>query len=397
MRIFLSYPSEERQLVEPIYLALRAQGHNVFFDRKELPPGEEYDIRIRKAIERADLFVFMLSAEAFDAGSYTLTELEIAQKTWPHPTGRVLPVMLHRVALDKIPPYLEAVTFLEPDGNTAATVADAVYRIASARRKALLGKLAVWLAVAVVVGAGTFMWSTNRQPARHTTGKDGAPAVLVPAGAFAMGDGEVAPLRETYIDAFYIDKYEVTASRYAKFLEATGVVRPPDEWEALDQRQGAELPVVGVDWHDADAYCRWAGRRLPTETEWERAARDTDARVYPWGDGEPTAERARYGQPLTGAYRGGLAVVGSHPAGESPYGADDLAGNASEWAADWYAEALASTDVRNPTGPASGTAKVIRGGGWYDPADKLASARRYFASPDTRSDDIGFRCAADAR
>ena len=91
MKIFLSYPSQDRELVEPIYLALRAQGHKVFFDRAELPPGEEYDNRIRAAIESADLLIFILSPNAVDAGSYTLTELEIARKTWEHPAGRVLP------------------------------------------------------------------------------------------------------------------------------------------------------------------------------------------------------------------------------------------------------------------------------------------------------------------
>jgi TIR domain len=94
MRVFLSYSAEDRNLVEPIYLALRAQGHSVFFDRSELPPGEEYDVRLRRAIEESQLFIFMLSPNSLDAGSYTLTELGIAQKTWEHPAGRLLPVVL---------------------------------------------------------------------------------------------------------------------------------------------------------------------------------------------------------------------------------------------------------------------------------------------------------------
>jgi hypothetical protein len=194
MRIFLSYPSEDRQRVEPIYLALRAQGHPVFFDRKALPPGEEYDIRIRNAIERADLFIFMLSPDAVDAGSYTLTELEIAQKTWELPAGRVLPVLLRPVELDRIPPYLRSVTFLEPEGNVTATVADAVHRIALRRRKALLARWAAGLAMAVVVGLGVYSWWASRRPGQETTGKDGAPALMVPAGTFTMGDDEESPL-----------------------------------------------------------------------------------------------------------------------------------------------------------------------------------------------------------
>jgi formylglycine-generating enzyme required for sulfatase activity len=160
--------------------------------------------------------------------------------------------------------------------------------------------------------------------------------MMVPAGIFTMGDDEESPLREIFVDAFYLDKYEVTTARYAKFLQATGSVNAPDGWEDVSQDRGGDLPVIGVDWHDADAYCRWAGKRLPTDAEWEKAARGTDRRTYPWGNEQPTAARARFGQALTGPYKGGLAAVGSHAAGESSCGVDDLAGNVSEWVADWF-------------------------------------------------------------
>lgn len=394
MRIFLSYASQDRALVEPIYLALRAQGHRVFFDRADLPPGEEYDIRIREAIENSDLLVFALSPDALDAGSYTLSELGIAQKTWEHPTGKVLPVMLRRVGADRIPPYLQSVTYLETQGNVTATLADAVHRIAVRRARERLARAATALAVAAVVGLGVYAWWAYRGPAPVTIGKDGAPATMVPAGAFAMGDDDESPRREIYVDAFYLDTYEVTTARYAKFLEATGSVRRPEQWEDLAPDRDGGLPVVGVDWRDADAYCRWAGRRLPTEAEWEKAARGTDGRAYPWGNDEPTAARARFAGDQTSPYKGGRATVGSHPAGESPYGVHDLSGNAAEWVADWYAEGFARNDVRNPRGPETGTARVIRGGGWRDPAGRIKSTKRYFASPENTSDDIGLRCAA---
>lgn len=115
MRVFLCYSSEDRNLVEPISLALRAQGHRVFFDRSDLPPGEEYDMRIRRAMEKSQLFIFMLSPTSLDAGSYTLTELGIAQATWEHPGGRLLPVVLRPMGLDQVPAYLKAITFLEPE------------------------------------------------------------------------------------------------------------------------------------------------------------------------------------------------------------------------------------------------------------------------------------------
>lgn len=397
MRIFLSYPSQDREHAEQIYLALRAQGHNVFFDRKDLPPGEEYDIRIRSAIEKSHLLIFILSPDAIDAGSYTLTELEIAQKTWPLPTGRVLPVMLHPVELARIPPYLQSVTFLQPVGNVTATVADAVHRIALGRRRSLLAKSAAGVAAAAVVGLGAYWWSANRAPALEITTTDGVPAMLVSAGNFTMGDDEVSPRREVYLDAFYLDKYEVTTARYAKFLQATGSVRQPENWESLDPARDGTLPVVGIDWHDAESYCRSVGKRLPTEAEWEKAARGTDGRAYPWGNDEPTAARASFARTAATPYRDGLAAVGSHAAGTSSYGVHDLAGNASEWVADWYSDGFTRGDVRNPKGPERGTAKVIKGGGWQDPAERIMSARRYHASPDTRGDDIGFRCAQGVR
>ena len=395
MRVFLSYSAEDRNLVEPIYLALRAQGHSVFFDRGELPPGEEYDVRIRRAIEKSHLFIFMLSPNSLDAGSYTLTELGIAQKTWEHPAGRLLPVVLRAIGLDQVPAYLKAITFLEPEGNVAAGVADAVHRVALARWRARLKTMAIGVAAASVVFVGAYAYWMKRAAQLTTAGKDGAPAVVIPAGNFTMGDNEDSPLREVYLGGFFIDKHEVTVSRYAKFLKTTGGVKPPDHWEEALLDNAGELPVVGVDWHDADAYCRWAGKRLPTEAEWEKAARGADGRKYPWGNDEPTPARANFGRFSEGPYKGGLMPVSGREAGNSPYGVQDLAGNASEWVADWYAESFARGDVRNPKGPESGKGKVIRGGGWYDHPDRLKSSRRMYAGPANRADDVGFRCAGD--
>jgi formylglycine-generating enzyme required for sulfatase activity len=395
MRVFLSYASEDRTQAEAISLSLRGQGHTVFFDRTDLPPGEEYDGRIRRGIERSQLLVFLVSPYSLDAGSYTLTELDIAQKTWEHPTGKVLPVIVRPTPLDRIPPYLKSVTLLETEGNIVATVADAVHRIAVERRRAILKTVAKGAAIAGIACAGWYFYWTHRQPSRETTGKDGAPAVIVPAGSFTMGD-EDSPLREIYLDAFYIDKYEITVSRYAKFLQTTGGVRPPDRWEEASQAGAMELPVIGVDWHDADAYCKWVGRRLPTEAEWEKAARGTDGRTYPWGNDAPTSLRANFGQSSDNPYKGGLAAVGRRDAGSSPYDAQDLAGNAAEWVADWFSESFMRGDVRNPKGPENGNGKVIRGGGWYDSPARLKSSSRMHANPDHRGADVGFRCAKDS-
>jgi formylglycine-generating enzyme required for sulfatase activity len=397
MQIFLSYASQDRNAAEAVRAALAAAGDDVFFDREDLPPGEAFNQRIERAIAAADVIVFLLSPDAVDAGSYTLTEVELARARHPNPAGRVLPVLLRPVAFAQLPAYLTSVTVLQPKGNVAAEVAAEVERLAgrSRRRSLGLGALAALAIAAVAAIAAALL--TQREPGPVTTGKDGAPSVLIPAGTFTLGDDEQSPLREVRLDAFYLDQYEVTVARYAAFLQATGGVSLPDEWDAVDVPTHAQLPVVGVGWQEAAAYCRWAGRRLPTEAEWEAAARGHDGRRYPWGNDAPTFERANFANTSPETYAGGLAPVGSHAQGRSPYNVHDMAGNAAEWVSDWYGERFSASDVHNPQGPGSGERRVVRGGGRFDPADRVSATRRFGASPETRLPDLGFRCARDAR
>ncbi len=229
-------------------------------------------------------------------------------------------------------------------------------------------------------------------------GLDGAPMVLVPAGPFTMGSNEVPdeqPIHEVDLEAFYLDRFEVTTARYAKFLEATGA-KAPRHWNEVNLARDGQRPVVGVSWALAERYCRWAGKRLPTEAEWEKAARGTDARRYPWDNEEPTGERGNFGKLHWTGYET-LDPVGSHPRGRSPYGADDLAGNAWEWVADWYDSTYyAKSPAQNPTGPAEGVERVVRGGGWNYEGLLARSADRNRDAPDTEINTFGFRCAKDA-
>jgi formylglycine-generating enzyme required for sulfatase activity len=393
MKIFLSYASQDIESAKAIYLALRDQGHRVFFDRAELPAGDEYHNRIRAAIEKSRLFLFLISPNAVDAGSYTLTELDIADKA----ESKILPVMIEKTPIESLPASIKGITFLQPDGSLPAAVAAEVHRIASSlRRKHIKQSLAAFVLVGIV--AGVIFYALRMRSRTEIVGRDGAPAAVIPTGTFIMGDDEESPRREIFVDAFYLDRYEVTVARYAAFMKDTGNVKPPDEWETVDLKNGGDLPVVGVNWQDASGYCHWAGKRLPTEAEWEKAARGNDERKYPWGNDPPTAERARYGKPYENpVYRDGVARVGSHANDRSPFGIFDLAGNVTEWVADWFSESFPEGDVRNPKGPDSGSGKVLRGASWYEPAERLGVTKRWHANPSSRNEGIGFRCARDVK
>jgi|SRR5690349_4139643 formylglycine-generating enzyme required for sulfatase activity len=393
MKIFLSYASQDIESAKAIYLALRDQGHRVFFDRAELPAGDEYHNRIRAAIEKSRLFLFLISPNAVDAGSYTLTELDIADKAG----SKILPVMIEKTPIESLPASIKGITFLQPDGSLPAAVAAEVHRIASSlRRKHIKQSLAAFVLVGIV--AGVVFYALRMRSRTEIVGRDGAPAAVIPTGTFIMGDDEESPRREIFVDAFYLDRYEVTVARYAAFMKDTGNLKPPDEWETVDLKNGGDLPVVGVNWQDASGYCHWAGKRLPTEAEWEKAARGNDERKYPWGNDPPTAERARYGKPYENpVYRDGVARVGSHANDRSPFGIFDLAGNVTEWVADWFSESFPEGDVRNPKGPDSGSGKVLRGASWYEPAERLGVTKRWHANPSSRNEGIGFRCARDVK
>lgn len=230
------------------------------------------------------------------------------------------------------------------------------------------------------------------------------PMVLIPAGEFIMGRTKLTPDDKTpmrpqillddrpdhkvRLEAFYLDPYEVTNARYAAFVKATRH-RVPYHWLGGEIPKGEEtFPVYNVDWEDADAYCRWAGKRLPTEAEWERAARGgKEGLSYPWGD-KPDPKLARYNQPQPG------------PAGAFPpngFGLYDLAGGVSEWCSDWFArQYYQKSPPRNPAGPDSGLYKVIRGGAWSDAASRITVFFRNWVRPNQTTPNIGFRCARSA-
>lgn len=250
----------------------------------------------------------------------------------------------------------------------------------------------------------------------ETRQSDGMTMVYIPAGKFMMGsdDGEADedPIHGVYLDAYWMDQTEITNGMYALCVES-GSCKPPMKTESYtrtsyyDNKLFADYPIIHVDWNMAKAYCEWAGARLPTEAEWEKAARSDDARIYPWGKEWDVAKFRRLNfadksNPemtsdinVNDGYRE-TAPVGSYPGGKSPYGILDLAGNVWEWVADWY-DPLYYRDspLSNPTGPTQETSmRVLRGGAWVAANQNVFhTSNRNGLEPSRFSESIGFRCA----
>jgi formylglycine-generating enzyme required for sulfatase activity len=225
------------------------------------------------------------------------------------------------------------------------------------------------------------------------TSTDGAPQVLVPAGPFTMGsdNGEVdeAPAHTVTLDAFYIDQYEVTNARYKSCVNA-GECQEPGCSDRYGNPDKKNHPVVCVTWSQARTYCEWRGDRLPTEAEWEKAARGTDERTYPWGE-NINCELANYKSSCVGDTTPG----GSYVNGVSPYGVYDLAGNVWEWVQSVY-QAYPYDPVDGRENLDSTNVRVLRGGGWRSSELLARASYRDLDRPGTGDDDLGFRCVASA-
>ena len=239
-------------------------------------------------------------------------------------------------------------------------------------------------------------------------GRDDAPMVLVPAGPFTMGSNDglpnERPEHSVTLDAYNIDQYEVTLSLYRKFLDAEKQ-EPPLTWDDEAASTVGDRPAIGIKWKSAAAYCQWAGKRLPTEAEWEKAARGTDRRRYPWGDMQPFVDIANYNRgvwvseaitlmAVTSGIEGMSVRHGLKEGGRSPYGVFHMAGNAAEWVADWYErDYYRKSPGKNPPGPSTGEKRVLRGGSWADVSSALSVTARFSAEPDFEDRTMGFRCA----
>jgi formylglycine-generating enzyme required for sulfatase activity len=258
---------------------------------------------------------------------------------------------------------------------------------------------------------------------RTSSGPQGM--LYIPGGPFTMGsstgeNSDAAPAHRVCVNGFYIDRFEVTNAQFEQFVDAAGYVTEAERtatssdsptWRhpfgaESDAQQIPEHPVICVSWNDAQAYARWANKRLPSEAEWEKAARGKDGRLFPWGNTSPgsganvnvadTSASFKWGaNSFNDGYRT-TAPVGSFPAGESAYGVEDMAGNVWEWCSDWWDSAYyKKAPADNPVGPEIGEHKVIRGGSWFYHLDGAQATHRMYFRPDGNSTAIGFRCALD--
>ena len=241
-------------------------------------------------------------------------------------------------------------------------------------------------------------------PIDANTSGDGAPGdamadamlgrmVHIPSGSFMMGcaagdpqcGADEYPPHQVTLSAFDIDRFEVTQAEYQTCITAGSCTQPAANFDPV---ANADIPVRDVSWDQAAAYCQFAGKRLPTEAQWEFAARGTDGRLYPWGNQDPTCTLANFGGC------GGAPVAAGHDPGQSPFLELDAAGNVWEWVADYYDAAYyASSPSMDPTGPASGQNRVARGGSYTTTADALRCSNRVTGVQTLPYDDFGIRCA----
>ncbi len=244
--------------------------------------------------------------------------------------------------------------------------------------------------------------STPAVSSTQVSTKDGMVLIYIPAGDFLMGsadsdkesNSDEKPQHKVFLDAFWIDKTEVTNAMYARCVQA-GACQALIETKSFARSgyyasaQFKDFPVIYTSWDDAGKYCKWAERRLPTEAEWEKAARGAEGKLYPWGDTSPSPSLLNFNKNV-----GDTTQVGKYPDGASTYGVLDMAGNVWEWVADWYDEKYYSKSPnRNPDGPASGGFGILRGGAWVTEANYVRAAQRLKVAFDFRDSIVGFRCA----
>ncbi len=419
--IFISYARENELAAQRLAEAFEARGRSVWRDDK-IAVGARYREVIQEALNQSACVVVIWSKAAVRS-DWVLGEADSGRQR-----GVLVPVRI-----DDCEPGLEFRQLQTADlsGWKGELTAPEFLRVAQ-RIDALLGLsgaesndplviagktpsrrklIAAVSSGAVVLGlVSAWLLARHDPPLPASIVAGGVTMALVPAGEFQIGiaqapAGHDHPARMVELDAFYIDQFEVSNGHFARYVELFG-----DSRSARERCTSAPTePVCGVSWNTAKAYCEWLDKRLPTEAEWEKAARGTDNRHYPWGNAPPAAGTANFcdlrcaSTLLQDSTKddgfAAAAPVDAFAGGRSPYGVYNMAGNVWEWVQDWYDDSY--HDRAPHTNPvnlrqADSTGRVVRGGSWNSKAEFLRSDSRSWRSPDAPNDYVGIRCAMPA-
>lgn len=397
--VFISYSTKNTAAAEQVCSALEAAEIRCWIAPRDVPAGANWGGVINRAIKECQVFLLLVS-DVSNGSDQVLKEVVIADRE----KKKLIPFFIEAVTLsDDLDYYLPSKQWLM--GYPPPLEIHLSQLITGTR--ALLQDAPVSIQKP---STPTIEFAPPSEPVTGATRvreKDGMIEVFIPAGEFLMGSDEGAvdekPPHTVHLDAYWIDQTPITNAMFAQFLNERGNRKQNSvNWYVLLRgriRQTGKVwrvekdfelhPVVNVNWYGARAYCEWAGAHLPTEAQWEKAARGTDGRTYPWGSREPDESLVNFNKNIRTT-----TPVGNYPAGASPYGVLDMAGNVWEWCADWYGKAYYRVSpTANPTGPRGGTDRVVRGGSWRDSAIWLRAACRGGGRMSSRTNYSGFRCA----
>jgi formylglycine-generating enzyme required for sulfatase activity len=410
LSVFLCHASEDKPVVREIEGRLREDGFQPWLDERELLPGQVWPTEIRNALRRADAVVVCLSQTSVSKEGYLQKELREALKIAeekPEGTVFIIPVKLSDCEIPERLAQWQWAAYYEKGGyerlvtallSRAASIGLAAHRSSSSRVPSgmsrrwwllLAGVVLLITAVAVIYGirSRTGETQTDRNGGSKAANASSPPGMVsIPAATFAMGRNHPSfpiegPAHKVTVRAFRLDSQLVSNRDYRRFVESTGYF-PPAHWRSGAVPPGQEdLPVTNVSWRDAQAFCTWSGKRLPTEAEWEYAARGADSRLYPWGNS--------FESDLTNSLESGVNSLMPPGHNLSPLEVQDMSGNVWQWCADdFQAYPGARLQLRIPKG-----AKVLRGGSFRSDRNHVTTTVRNLERPSVRSDEIGFRCA----
>jgi formylglycine-generating enzyme required for sulfatase activity len=347
--VFISYAREDLRTAQKLYNDLKRAGANPWLDVESLLPGKRWRVEVKQAIRESRYFLAVLSSNSVSRRGYVHKEVAEALELlgeFPESEIFIIPARL-----DDCSPSHESLRDLH--------WVDMFPKWEDGLKKILL-------AIQVIPEDETVHPDVLERPQPIEP-----EMVLIPADKFKFLYGQKK--KKVTLPDFWIDKTPVTNAEYARFVADTGH-KPPRHWKGkVPPKEIDDHPVTYVSWHDAVAYGKWTGKRLPTEEEWEKAAQGSDGREYPWGNQQPTSQLCNFDYN-----EGGTTPVGRYsPQGDSPYGCVDMAGNVWEWTASDYHK----------------WAKVLRGGSWANGADDVRGAHRNWNDPVSRFSSVGFRCA----